>query len=282
MGFIGPAWTCPSCNAAVTANYCAACGEKKADARDFTLANIAKLTFQALSPVDGKVVRSFRVLLTRPGALTAAFVRGLRQPFMGPFQIFILANVLFFFMQSFSQMRILTAGLAFRLGAQDGSALAHAMVDARLAATGRTFTEYAPVFDQAVAVNAKSLIGLMVPAFAVLLPLVFAGRSKPFGVHVVFALHFYAFVLVLLCVPLGALILIGMLGGPGVPSPLADDLISVGLLIACAVYLHLAIKPVYHVQGAGHVARTVLLTAAVVYIFLGYRFALLPITLYTT
>lgn len=34
-------------------------------------------------------------------------------------------------------------------------------VDPRLAATARTFARYAPVFDQAVALNAKSLIGLM-------------------------------------------------------------------------------------------------------------------------
>jgi hypothetical protein len=275
-------WTCPSCNSFVAAKYCPSCGEKRADARDFTAGAIAKLMYQAFSPVDGKVVRSFRALLTNPGALTAAFVRGMRGPFMGPFQIFILANVLFFFMQSFSDMRILTAGLDARLTGQDGSDWARAMVNARLAATGRTLAEYAPVFDQAVAVNAKSLIGLMVPPFAALLPLVFIGRSKPIGVHVIFAIHFYAFVLVLLCIPLGAMILVKMLGGPGVLSPFADDLISMAIAVICAVYLFVAIKPVYHVQGIGHVARTALLTIAAVYIFLGYRFALLSITLYTT
>lgn len=275
-------WTCPSCNTFVAAKYCSACGEKRADARDFTLAAILKLTYAALSPIDGKVVRSFRALLIRPGALTAAFVRGLRAPFMGPFQIFILANLLFFFVQSLSDARILTAPLDVRLAGEDGGGWARAMVEARLAATGRTLGEYAPVFDQAVAVNAKSLIGLMVPPFALLLPLVFIGRAKPFGVHVVFALHFYAFVLVLLCLPLAVLIVAKMFGGSGVPAPLADDLMSVGLVAAMAIYLFLAIKPVYHVQGAGLAGRTLLLTAAAVYIFLGYRFALLPLTLYTT
>lgn len=275
-------WTCPSCSGVITANYCAVCGEKKVQSRDFTLASIATLTYQALSPIDGKVVRSFRALLLRPGALTAAFVRGLRTPFMGPFQLFILANVLFFAIQSFSDMRILTVGLESRLDNQDWADLARAMVDARLAATGRTLAEYTPVFDQAVAVNAKSLIGLMVPVFALMLPLVFIGRSKPLGVHVIFALHFYAFVLVLLCIPVGAMILLKMLGGPGVLSPVADDVISAAIGITCGVYLYLAIKPVYHVQGVGHVARTALLTIAAVYIFLGYRFVLLPITLYTT
>lgn len=275
-------WTCPSCNTFVVAKHCPACGEKRADARDFTAGAIAKLMYEAFSPVDGKVIRTFRALVSNPGALTAAFVRGLRTPFMGPLQLFILANVLFFFIQSFSDMRILTAGLDPRLSTQDGSAWARALVDARLAATGRTLAEYKPVFDQAVAVNAKSLIGLMVPPFALLLPLVFIGRSKPIGVHVIFAIHFYAFVLVLLCVPLGVMILVKMMGGPGVLSPFADDLISAAIAVVCGVYLFVAIKPVYHVQGFGHLARTAILTAAAVYIFLGYRFALLPITLYTT
>ncbi|MCA0201360.1 MAG: DUF3667 domain-containing protein [Proteobacteria bacterium] len=275
-------WTCPSCTGFVAAMYCSTCGERRADVRDFTAAAIAKRMLRAFSPVDGKVARSFRALLTNPGALTAAFVRGMRRPFMGPFQIFILANILFFFMQSFSDMRLLTAGLDVRLAGQDGGDWARAMVNARLAATGRTLAEYAPVFDQAAAVNAKSLIGLMIPPFAALLPLVFMGRSKPIGVHVIFALHFYAFVLVLLCIPLGLMIVVKMLGGPGVLSPFADDLTAIAIAVICAVYLFVAIKPVYHVRGLGHAARTALLTAAAVSIFLGYRLALLPLTLYTT
>ena len=141
-------WTCPSCNAEISTAYCAACGEKPIAPKDLSLYGILKLTFHAFSPVDGKVVRSFRELIAHPGNLTAAFYRGLRQPFLGPFQIFILTNVLFFFLQTFSELRIFTSSLDVRIerGLDLERAFGPALVNARLEATGRTYEQYAPVF----------------------------------------------------------------------------------------------------------------------------------------
>jgi hypothetical protein len=277
-------WICPACNAATATAYCAACGEKPIAPRDLSFYGIAELTFQAFSPVDGKVVRSFRALLAHPGRLTDAFYRGLRKPFLGPFQIFILTNVLFFFLQSFSDMRIFTNPLDYRLekGLDIEQAFGPALVAARLAATGRTFEEYAPVFNQAVAVNAKSLIGLMVPLLALPLPLVFWKNKRPLAVHMVFSLHFYAFFLLLLCVPVTAMIFEKMLGGTGVMSLPVDQATSIALVIATAVYVYAAIGPAYDARGAARVAQAGVLTFFVAGIFLIYRMALLPITLYTT
>lgn len=72
---------------------------------------------------------------------------------------------------------------------------------------------YAPVFNQAVALNAKSLIILMVLPFALLLPLVFFRNRQPFMAHVVFSLHLYAFLLLLFCVSLGIAAVDVLFGG---------------------------------------------------------------------
>lgn len=275
-------WTCPACGVALATVFCSGCGERQLAPHDLTLRGLALLVYKAFSPVDGRVMRSFQRLLAAPGTLTAAFQQGLRKPYIGPFQIFLVANVVFFAVQSFSTMRIFTASLDFRLHGQLWSDFGQTLVDQRLAATGRTFAQYAPVFDQAVAVNAKSLIGLMVPPFALLLPLVFWRRGSPLVVHMVFSLHFYAFLLVLMCVPLAGMWLSAMVGGAAVMPQRVDDAMSVALVLSCGAYLFVAIGPVY---GAGRVTRAIqalLLTFAVVGIFLIYRFALLPITLYTT
>ena len=276
-------WTCPSCREVFTTAYCAACGEKPVAQRDLSFMGILTLTFQAFSPVDGKVVRSFRELLARPGRLTDAFYRGLRKPYLGPFQIFILANVLFFFLQSFSEMLIFTSPLDARLhrGLDFETTYGPALVNARLAATGRTFEQYAPVFNQAVAVNAKSLIGLMVPLLALPLPLVF-WRKRPLAVHVVFSLHFYAFFLLLLCVPVVAMMIDKAVGGTGAMSQPVDDATSIALVIATLVYFYTAIGRAYDARGAARGVQAAILTVVVAAIFLVYRMALLPITLYTT
>jgi hypothetical protein len=277
-------WTCPSCNAVTASAFCAACGEKPIAPRDLSFHGILAMTFHAFSPVDGKVVRSFRELLARPGGLTEAFHKGLRQPFLGPFQIFILTNVLFFFLQSFSEMRIFTNTLEHRLtiGEMEGDFGFAAFVDARLAATGRTFEQYAPVFDHAVAANAKSLIGLMVPVFAMFLPLVFWRNVRPLAVHVVFSLHFYAFFLLLLCVPLVVMMGEKALGGDGLMTQLVDDMTSILLVVSTVIYLFAAIGPAYGACGTVRIAQACALTCLVAGIFLVYRMALLPITLYTT
>ncbi len=233
--------------------------------------------------IDGRVIYSFRCLVNRPGLLTLAYLNGQRQPYLGPFQMFILANLLFFALQSFlSEFRIFSTLLELATRNQPGSELARLLVAEHLAATGLSLESYAPVYNQAVSVNAKSLIGLMVLPFSVVPPLVFWRSAHPFAVHVVFSLHFYAFLLLLFCVPLAALTIDNALGGTGTLSPHADDILSVVLLLVCAAYLFLASGRVYASRGFPRALQTLVLTVAVVGIFLGYRFSLLPITLFTT
>ncbi len=157
-----------------------------------------------------------------------------------------------------------------------------ALVDAHLARVGKTMAENAPLFDRAVAVNAKFLIGLMVPPFALLLPRVFWRRPQPLAVHMVFALHFYAFFLVLFCVPLVVMDVSGLMGGPAVPPLLLDQVLSAALALACAAYLYVAMGAVYGTRGVARVVQTAVLIFPTTWIFLIYRVLLLPITLYTT
>jgi hypothetical protein len=276
-------WTCPSCQGTFATAYCSACGEKPIHRRDLTLRGLLLLTYHAFSPVDGRVMRTLRELLLRPGGLTRAFEIGLRKPYIGPFQIFLIMNLVFFAIQSFSEMKVFTNTLDVRLQDDElGSGWSAALVNERLAETGRTYDQYAPVFNQAVAVNAKSLIGLMVIPFAVEALLLLWRKARPLAVHVAFSLHFYAFFLVLLCIPLSVMIVEKMLGGSGRMSQPVDDALTVLLVISCFIYLFFAIGPAYGARGFSRAAHAVVLTALASANFLIYRIMLLPITLYTT
>ena len=61
-----------------------------------------------------------------------------------------------------------------------------------------------------------------------------------------------------------------------------DNAISIGLVIGCAGYLFFAMRPVYGAKGFTRILKSLLLVVAAVAIFLGYRFALFLLTLYTT
>ena len=275
-------WTCPTCGGTVATPYCSACGEHPLLPRELTLRGLFAQLFQAFSSIDGRLVRSVRRLVCQPGALTVAYLRGRRKRYTGPFQLFLLANVLFFAMQSLTHTNIFSSPLDAHLHRQDWSSVARPLVQSRLETMRTTLDRYAPVFDQAVVVNAKSLIILMVVPFALLLPIVFHRSRRPFVAHVAFSLHLYAFLLLLFCASVTVAAVERWLGGDGLDSARIDHILSVINLSACATYLYLATGTVYGASGAPRLLKAMALALAVGCIVLGYRFALLLITLYST
>jgi len=183
-------WTCPTCNSTVSTPYCPTCGESPPSARDLTLRGLLAQPFHAFRSIDGRLIRSFRCLVTRPGVLTVAYVQGRRMPYRGPFQLFLIANVLLFAMQSLTNTNIVSSTLDTHLHNQDWRAVARRLVAHRLETKQTTLDLYAPVFNQAIVLYAKSLIILMVLPFAILLLILFYRNWQPFVAHVVFSLYF--------------------------------------------------------------------------------------------
>jgi len=278
---VAESWTCPTCGSATPARYCAQCGESRHDPRELTLRGLLLQLFQSVTSLDGKVLRSLRCLVTRPGALSTAFVRGQRLSYVGPIPLFLLANVAFFGFESLTHLHILSSTLASHMHDQDWSALAQRLVQRRLERLGATLEDFAALFDRAVVLHAKSLVVLMVVPFALLLPLVVRQR-RPFAAHAVFALHLFAFLLLLLCAVLAVGALAARFGGSGLDSKPVDLVLSVLYLLACARYLYIALGAFYGSTGLARAFQTAVLSASVAAIVLGYRFTLFLITLYTT
>lgn len=275
-------WTCPNCSAARATPFCPACGERPIGARDLTLRGLLASLAVAVTSIDGRLLRSVRALMTRPGALTVAWLEGRQKPYIGPFQLFLLANVVFFGLQSLIGGKIFSTPLDHHLHNQMWSDLAARLVDQRLAVLHQTQAQFAPLFDQAVVRNAKSLIVLMALAFSLVPPLLFRRSGRPFAAHLVFALHFYAFLLLLFCCALVVAAGDAFFGGDGLQSDRVDHVLSLLLLATCAAYLYVATGQVFGASGVARVLKVAALTVSVAAIVLGYRFALFLITLYGT
>ncbi len=275
-------WTCPTCKNTISTSYCPTCGESPPRPRDLTLRGLVAHLVHAFSSVDGRLLRSLRCLANRPGALTVAYVQGRRMPYLGPIPLFLIANAVFFAVQSLTSTNIFSSTLDSHLHQQDWNGLAQRLVAGRLKNTRLTLDAYAPVFDQAVVLNAKSLIILMVLPFAFVLPVLFHRSRQPFVAHAVFSLHLYTFLLLLFCVSLAMAAIDVLFGGAGLNSTRVDNFLSVFNLAACAVYLYFATGTVYGARGPARVVKalTLALTAAV--IVLGYRFTVFLITLYSS
>ena len=247
-----------------------------------TLADFSRQMLSAFTSVDGKLLRSLRWLLTRPGALSSAYVAGRRKPFLGPLALFLMANGLFFGLQSALSTDVFSSTLDSHLHQQDWSALAQRLVDQRLAVRRMSLAEFSPLFDQAAVLHAKSLIILMVLMFAAVLAVVFWRRREPFGAHLVFALHLYAFQLLLFCVALLMAQADVLAGGLGLQSHVIDMGLTLFNLCLSTVYLWLATRATYGVRGVVGALQTLALAVSASALVLAYRFIVFLITLYTT
>jgi hypothetical protein len=276
------AWICPSCRGAVSTPYCPRCGERPLRPRELTLRGLASQAFEALTDVDGRLLRSLRCLVSHPGLLTVAYVEGRRKPFIGPVSLFLAANVLFFATETLTGGTIFAAPLWAHLHAQPWTETAAPMVAARLQSLGIPFEAFAPRFDAAVSTHARSLILLMALVFAPLQALVFRRSRRPFAVHAVFSLHLYGFLLLIFCVGTAIPDAGVLVGSVRSTSEVLDRVITIVLLGATAVYLYRATGVVYGARGRMRVMQTTLLTIATAAIVLGYRFALFVLALYTS
>jgi Protein of unknown function (DUF3667) len=277
-----PQWTCPTCRTTVDTLFCARCGEEPLAPRDLTLRGLAEKLLHAVTSIDARTARTAGKLLSQPGELTLAWTRGVRRSYLPPFQLFLIANVIFFALQWLTSENVFSSSLDSHLHHQDWSDLAQSLTARRLEATHTNLEQYAPSFDRAVVLNAKSFILLMTLPFALLLPLAFLRERRPFMTHVAFSLHLYTFLLLLFCIALLIAKFSSMLGFGGLDAPMVDNVLSAANLAACAVYIYLAIGPVYAATGTLRAAKAILLAVAVGAIVLGYRFVVFLITLYGT
>jgi len=279
----GAHWTCPSCGAAVSTPYCGACGERRLAARDLRVPALLGQIVESITNVDGRVFRTFKALVLRPGELTLAYAEGRRKQYLLPFQVFLIANVAFFFSQSLLGFHMLSNTFSSHVGDQVYKQRALAIATKRLAQAGVSREAYEPVFDAAIDVNAKALVVLLVPGCALFAWLSSLGRARPGGVHWVFALHFIAFWLLLFgaFLPPVGFTLDAALALARLPHAWLDAIASWLFFAVSAVWVYHAFGRVY----GGGVTRRVLGAAFIAFLIPAlrvYRLAVFLITLYTT
>lgn len=275
-------WACPTCRTSVDTLHCPTCGEKALQPKDLTFLGLMTQAFHTLSSIDSRLLHSLQVLMTRPGAITNAYVLGPRKPYIGPFQLFLIVNVVFFAVQAFAESPIFSTSLHSHMHVQDWSAFARDVVAQKLAATHTPLAAYTPVFDHAVDVNARSLVILLVLPFTLLLIPLFATSHRPFVTHLVFALHLLAFLLLCSCGLLLLTLLEKLLGGEGLRSTLVDWATFAVLVAVIATYLYIATRVVYGATGVVRALKVALLAVVIAAAVPGYRFLIFLVTLYST
>jgi hypothetical protein len=145
--------------------------------------------------VDGRVFASFRSLLTRPGQLAADFLAGRRKTQMGPVQMFVVCNVLYFLFLPLALQMPFTSTLRMQTENRPWRVMAKRMVDARVADRHEEIEDYAAHFDETAHLQGHSLVMLLVPLFAIGVWTLHPRARRYYGEHLVFSFYAMAFLL---------------------------------------------------------------------------------------
>jgi thiamine biosynthesis protein ThiS len=186
-------WVCPACGAQAAGKFCAGCGEKKFSPADLSLHHFFFHALGEFFHFDSKIFITFRLLFAKPGFLSTAYARGCRKPYLHPFQVFFIANLIYFFLQPVTGWSGLKTPLYVHTHMSAYGPLATRLVSRRVAAKGISEAQFTGAFNHVVDLQARSLVLLMVPMFALVLWALAWRRRRFFGEHLAFALHFYAF-----------------------------------------------------------------------------------------
>jgi hypothetical protein len=279
---MAPASRCVACGADLSSQYCPECGEA-AGHHDYSLKHFAEEALETLAHVDGRVFSTFRSLLARPGLLASNFLAGRRKSQMGPVQLFVVCNVMYFLIQPLTVFSPFTSPLGIQTTARPWHRLASAMVASKLAARQVTTAEYARAFDESAHVQGKSLVILMVPLVAFGAWALYGRRRRFYAEHLVFAFYIFAFLLLWMGISTLALtrpVLFALRHGwsGGVIEMTASTVISLPFVM----YLFAAARRTYAESRWRTAFKTLLLSGWVVAVLTAYRFVLFFTSFYAT
>jgi hypothetical protein len=271
---MAPGAQCVACGAGLTGRYCAECGEA-AGHHDYSLKHFAEEALETFVHVDGRIFSTFRSLVTRPGELASEFLAGRRRSQIGPLQLFVICNLIYFLTQPFTIFAPFTSTLRIQTTERPWGRLANAMVESRMAARQVTREAYARAFDETAHLQGKSLVILMVPLFALGAWLLF-GRSRRFyAEHLVFAFYVFAFLMLWMAVSTVALTKPVLMG---LPDGWSDALITLPFV----AYLVVAVRRAFAEPSWPSVLKALALTGWLIAVLTAYRFVLFFTTFYAT
>jgi Protein of unknown function (DUF3667) len=90
-----PGTICSNCHTALKGRHCHHCGQV-ADTYHRPVWSLFSEILEGYLGLNGKIWRTIPDILFRPGKVTVQYLKGVRQPYMSPFRLFLLSSLLFF------------------------------------------------------------------------------------------------------------------------------------------------------------------------------------------
>lgn len=220
---------CPNCSAELSDKYCPSCGQRRIEPEELSARRYLRDLADEVASFrkQYKTLRTLRGLLT-PGWLTAEYLAGRRRRYISPLQLYLVCAATFFLSAPVAGFTLASLIEADRSGTLKG------LVSARAAERGLEPLEVKARFDVRVQSVYTITFGAIAFVFGLLLQLLYLKQDRPYGAHLVFAMHFVSF-----------MYLLAVLAGVGRRLGLSTDVAAAIGYALILPYLYFALKRVY-------------------------------------
>jgi len=181
---------CASCETELQGSYCHQCGEKVLETREKSLRYFLSRLLDALTFADVKGLKSFWMLLRKPGYISQLYNQGIRKRFYLPLNLFLLTNLIYFLVPVFSTFN---TNYNQQLWMQNYSRHTREWVLEKQQASGLDEAKYEVTYNQKSNSLAKLLMLVFVGIFAFFLALLYYRRSSYFTDYLALSLEFNSF-----------------------------------------------------------------------------------------
>jgi Protein of unknown function (DUF3667) len=186
---------CQTCGDRSMQKYCPNCGEKKFDHHELTLKHFFSEALESFAHFDNKFLRSLKTLIFYPGRLSLDFTEGLRVRFMKPLQLFLVMNLIFFFLVPQNPFALPLYNYVTYKPFTDYHTVE--TVEEKMKEKNLTMKELSAVFDHQIKTESKEFVFLYVIFYAFVLMILMIAYKKGLAEHLIFSAHFMSFYLIL-------------------------------------------------------------------------------------
>jgi Protein of unknown function (DUF3667) len=184
---------CRNCGVTLQGRYCHACGQK-AVASEVSVHDLMHEGIEEFAHVDGKIGRTLRLLVTKPGALTGEFLAGRRARYISPLRLYLTCSLLFFALAAVAPPNP-NAKFNVTRSADDQDDPKDVEQDARK--LERLKEGYQDMRERINHYAPRSMFVLM-PVFGLFTWALYARAQRFYIPHLYYAVHFHAFVFLVL------------------------------------------------------------------------------------
>jgi hypothetical protein len=215
---------CLNCNNELTGDFCSSCGQRRHEHKDRKVTAFIKNFFEESFSFDSKFLKSLKLLLISPGFLTHEYIVGKIASYITPLKMYLFISVVSFFIGSLVNPD--------DLNSLEEDFDAKPFVESYISQSGVSREVFEAKFNNEFQGKTPLYFLALVVLFSLPLKLIYMQTKRLYVEHLVFSLHFFTFLLIMLTIST-------------LLEFLLPDITYLFLFIIPFVYMFFAVKNVY-------------------------------------